>query len=67
MTEYWADRRRRGRPPLDRTRLRLLQAQHGRCPLCADLLLHTDHEPTSPREWEQWLTAERRLLAHTRA
>jgi RNA-directed DNA polymerase len=62
MADYWADRRRRGRPPLDRTRLRLLMAQQGRCPLCADLLLHADHEPASPREWEQWLTAIRKAV-----
>ena len=48
LTEYWAGRRRKQKTPLDRARLRLLQAQHGRCPACGDLLLHADHEPQSP-------------------
>jgi RNA-directed DNA polymerase len=54
LTDYWAARRRRGRPPLDRARLRLLHRQRGRCPLCGHLLLHTDHEPGHPDEWEHW-------------
>jgi hypothetical protein len=45
LADYWAERHRRRKPPLDRSRLRLLQAQHGRCPLCRGLLLHADHEP----------------------
>jgi RNA-directed DNA polymerase len=32
------------------TMLRLLRVQHGRCPLCRRLLLHTDREPHNPRE-----------------
>jgi len=60
LTDYWAKRRRRIRPPLDRTGLRLLQAQHGRCPLCRDLLLHADHEPQTPHEWERWLATVRK-------
>jgi len=62
MAGYWAARRRRGRPPLGRTTLRLLQAQHGRCPLCGDLLLHAEHEPRHPDEWEQWITAIRKAI-----
>ena len=41
--------------PLDNARLRLIQAQHGRCPLCRGLLLHADREPQTPDEWEQWV------------
>ncbi|WP_344746560.1 hypothetical protein [Streptosporangium vulgare] len=26
------------------------------------MLLHADHEPQSPREWEQWLTATRKAI-----
>jgi RNA-directed DNA polymerase len=63
LAQYWADRRRRNKPPLDNATLRLLQAQRGRCPLCGDLLLHADGEPNSPREWEQWLTATRKAIA----
>ena len=64
LADYWAARRRRGRPPLDRARLRLLRRQRGRCPLCGDLLLHADHEPGHPDEWEQWITATRKAVSH---
>jgi RNA-directed DNA polymerase len=60
LTDYWAERRRKGRPPLDRVGLRLLLTQRGRCPLCHGLLLHADHEPQTPREWEQWLSTVRK-------
>jgi RNA-directed DNA polymerase len=58
LAAYWAQRRRRNRPPLGVTGL-LLRAQHGRCPLCRGLLLDAEHEPQSPQEWEQWLRATR--------
>jgi RNA-directed DNA polymerase len=64
LANYWAARRRRGRPPLDRARLRLLHKQRGRCPLCGQLLLHTDHEPEHPDEWERWITATRKAVSH---
>jgi RNA-directed DNA polymerase len=64
LTGYWAARRRRGRPPLDRARLRLLQRQRGRCPLCGDLLLEVEQEPRHPDEWEQWITATRKAMRH---
>jgi len=62
LTQYWADRRRKSKPPLDTSTLRLLQVQGGRCPLCGDYLLHTDREPASPQEWEQWLTGTRKAI-----
>jgi RNA-directed DNA polymerase len=62
LAEYWAKRRRRRTPPLDRSRLRLLQAQHGRCPLCRELLLHADHEPQTPQEWETWVKVTRKAI-----
>jgi RNA-directed DNA polymerase len=62
LTDYWTRRRRRNKPPVDPVMLRLLRAQHGRCPLCQGLLLHADHEPQSPQEWEQWLTATRKAV-----
>jgi RNA-directed DNA polymerase len=43
--------------------LRLIQAQHGRCPLCGDFLLHAGQEPQSPPEWELWLKATRKALS----
>ena len=49
LTDYWAARRRKGPPlPVDKATLRLLQAQHGRCPLCGDLLLHADDPASKP-------------------
>ena len=63
LTEYWASRRRRNKPPLSPLLLRLLHGQHGRCPLCGTLLLHADQQPQSPQEWEQWLRASGRRYA----
>ena len=62
LTGYWADRRRRNQPPLDRSTLRLLKAQHGRCDLCADLLLHADRPPHTPEEWHQWHRTTRKAI-----
>jgi RNA-directed DNA polymerase len=64
LTGYWAARRRRGEPPLDPARLRLLRKQRGRCPLCGDLLLHAHQEPQHPDEWQQWITAVRTATRH---
>ncbi|MEV4239195.1 group II intron reverse transcriptase/maturase [Nocardia sp. NPDC049737] len=63
LTDYWKTRRRKGiRLPIDSTRLRLLQAQHGRCARCGELLLHADHPPQTPAEWERWLAATRKAI-----
>jgi RNA-directed DNA polymerase len=63
LAQYWADRRRRGAPPpMDRLSLRLLKAQAGRCPECGDLLLHADHPPQGPAQWEQWVRATAQAL-----
>lgn len=62
LTDYWTRRRRRNQPPMGTTTLRLLRVQQGRCPLCHGLLLHADHQPQSPREWEQWLAATRTAI-----
>lgn len=40
----------------------VLRAQGGLCPLCRDFLLYADHEPQSPREWEQWVKVVNRAL-----
>src|SRR6266446_4078412 len=42
LAAYWAERRQRVKPPLDRYTLRLLARQDGRCPLCGDHLLTAD-------------------------
>lgn len=62
LAEYWARRRQRSTPPLDRTSLRLLKTQHGRCPLYGELLLRADSEPQGPEEWEQWLKVTRKAV-----
>lgn len=63
LAQYWADRRRRGpAPPMDHLGLRLLQRQAGRCPRCGDLLLHAEHPPQTPSEWEQWVRATAKAL-----
>lgn len=64
LTEYWATRRRRTKPPLDSYNMRLLTKQDGRCPLCGDHLLTPDQPPQSPREWERWwLSLTRKAIA----
>ncbi len=62
LTDYWAQRRGKNRPLLDRSVLILLAKQNSRCPLCRDLLLHADHEPSSPTEWEQWHRVTRKAI-----
>jgi RNA-directed DNA polymerase len=64
LADYWADRRRRIKPPLDEYTLRLLTRQDARCPLCGERLLTDDQPPQSPREWERWWLQEpRRAIA----
>jgi RNA-directed DNA polymerase len=62
LTTYWAERRRRGRTPTNPDTWRQLRRQRGRCPPCKGLLLHAEHEPQSPSEWQQWLTTTRRTI-----
>jgi RNA-directed DNA polymerase len=64
LTRYWAKRRRttQPEPPIERANLRVLARQRGRCPICGGLLLHADHQPASPQEWEQWLKATRKAI-----
>lgn len=54
LAAYWAERRRRSRTPTDSATWQQLRRQQGRCPLCRGLLLHADHQPQSPHEWQQW-------------
>jgi RNA-directed DNA polymerase len=64
LTDYWAIRRRRVKPPLDSYNLRLLTRQDGRCPLCGEHLLTADQPPQSPQAWERWwLSVVRRAIA----
>jgi len=63
LAQYWANRRRKNKPPLDKATLALLQVQSGLCPLCEDHLLHIEREPQSPEEWEEWLSGTRKAMA----
>jgi len=62
LSAYWAARTQRRKPPLSKRGLIQLERQHGRCPLCGGLLLHADHEPQSPAEWEQWIKVVRSAI-----
>jgi RNA-directed DNA polymerase len=64
LVGYWAERRKKARPPLDAYNLRLLSRQDGICPLCGDALLPAGQPPQSPSEWERWwLHVTRRAIA----
>ena len=64
LAAYWAKRREKIKPPLDRYTLRLLTAQHGLCPLCGDYLLNAGQPPQSPQQWETWwLSITRKAIA----
>jgi RNA-directed DNA polymerase len=63
LTEYWNMRRRKApAPPIDKTSLRLIAAQNGRCPICRGWLLDADDQPQDPREWERWLTRRKATI-----
>lgn len=57
LDRYWASRRRKTYSLLGGRVASMLLRQHGLCPVCGTFLLHVDHGPQSPREWEQWTTA----------
>ena len=64
LASYWAKRRTKVKPPLDRYTLRLLSRQAGLCPLCGDHLLSGEQPPQSPEQWELWwLHVTRRAIA----
>jgi RNA-directed DNA polymerase len=62
LANYWAKRRQRSTPPVDGITMGRLKTQHGRCPLCDELLLFADNEPQSPEGWEQWLRVTRKAV-----
>ncbi len=64
LASYWAERRKKVKPPLDRYSLRLLSRQDGLCPLCGDYLISADQPPQSPEQWERWwLHVTRKAIA----
>jgi RNA-directed DNA polymerase len=54
LAAYWERRRRKVKPPLDASVVRLLSRQDGRCSLCGEHLLTPDQPPQSPEGWERW-------------
>lgn len=54
LAQYWVERRRRVKPPLDNQMLRLLAKQDSRCPLCGQDVLTAQQLPQSPEQWERW-------------
>jgi RNA-directed DNA polymerase len=64
LASYWAERRKKVKPPLDSYTLRLLTRQDARCPLCGEHLLTADQPPQSPSQWERWwLQVTRKAIA----
>ena len=64
LADYWAKRRTKVKPPLDKRTLRLLTRQAGLCPLCGDHLLSAEQPPQSPAQWERWwLHVTRKAIA----
>jgi RNA-directed DNA polymerase len=65
LARYWADRRRKRKPPqLAESWERLLRTQNGLCPLCRELLLYADRSPETPDQWETWYRGIRKAIAH---
>ena len=65
LTEYWAARRRRIKPPLDRYTLRLLDQAGQPLPALRGSLLTADQPPGSPSQWENWwLLVTRKAIQH---
>ncbi len=65
LAQYWADRRRKRRPPqIAETWQRALRVQQGLCPLCRETLLLTDHPPDSLTQWETWYRGLRKAMTH---
>ncbi len=54
LAGYWAQRRRKVKPPLDNYTVRLLSRQDGRCSLCGENLITPDQPPQTPEGWERW-------------
>src|SRR5574337_68198 len=65
LTQYWAERRRKRKPPqVAESRQRDLRLQRGLCPLCRESLLFVDHVPDSPHQWESWYAGIRKAIGH---
>lgn len=64
LAGYWAQRRKKHKPPLSDGRIKLMQRQRGQCPLCGEYLLYADTEPQHPDDWAVWITGIRKALRY---
>lgn len=55
LVRYWAGRRRKMTDWFGGQTATALRRQHGRCPVCDTFLLHADHGPESPTDYESWI------------
>jgi len=62
LADYWAERRRKTRPSIDKTSRWLLKAQDGRCAICNNALLPDGDQPQTPQQWERWLATTRKTI-----
>ena len=62
---YWTSRRRKAHAQLGGRTASLLLRQRGLCSACGTLLLHADHGPQTPLEWEQWSRTLTKALRKT--
>jgi RNA-directed DNA polymerase len=63
LDHYWAQRRRKTHSLVGGRTASLLIRQRGRCTACGAFLLHAEHGPQSPQEWEQWTRTITRALS----
>jgi RNA-directed DNA polymerase len=64
LARYWADRRRKQKPPqLSSSWQTAVREQGGLCPLCRELLLFADRAPDSPGQWMPWYAAIGKAMA----
>jgi len=62
LDRYWAQRRHKAHSLVGGNTASLLIRQQGRCTACGASLLHADHGPQSPQEWEQWTSTITRAM-----
>jgi RNA-directed DNA polymerase len=63
LDRYWALRRHKSHALLGGRTASLLIRQHRRCTACRAFLLHAEHGPQSPQEWEQWTRTITRAIS----
>ncbi len=64
LASYWAERRKKVKPPLDRYTLRLLSRQDGLARSAETTCSSADQPPQSPEQWERWwLQVTRKAIA----